>query len=368
MSNTADTDSTNTPPSPSQSHREVFNLSSVKWYYSFALDIPRVSRVLGGYVEGDKEWRRGAMKAIRGAESTEELRRRIKSFHVKMERKTNTQPPFTLHPSRSHVVKSRGLGSVYKVYLTSPSSSGLSRGYAVKGGWSKEENVGNGFVGLCGRLLGEDYLGLGGGEGEFQDGWGKWWEGGKEMGEIRNGEGGGVLSYLQSFNRSPGSPFSLPPTVVQNYRRSLSFYAVTSYVLGLGDRHLWNVLLTPLGWVRNVDFEFLFCSDPKFYEELRVLGIADPGLGDGWERGGEEMYQGLRLEWRSLLCFLAVAGEYLYGEDVGRRRRVLAGVVRRLMLGRGEEEARERWREVVRNAKSRWIGPMAVDVMHGWGT
>jgi hypothetical protein len=117
-----------------------------------------------------------------------------------------------------------------------------------------------------------------------------------------------------------------------------------------------------------VDFEFLFCSDPKFYEELRVLGIADPGLGDGWERGGEVMYLGLRLEWRSLLCFLAVAGEYLYGEDVGRRRRVLAGVVKRLMLGRGEEEARERWREVVRNAKSRWIGPMAVDVMHGWGT
>ena len=89
MSNIADTDSTNTSPSPSQSHREVFNLSSVKWFYSFALDIPRVSRVLGGYVEGDKEWRRGAMKAIRGAESTEELRRRIKSFHVKMERKTS---------------------------------------------------------------------------------------------------------------------------------------------------------------------------------------------------------------------------------------------------------------------------------------
>ena len=107
--------------------------------------------------------------------------------------KKDTQPPFTLHPSRSHVVKSRGLGSVYKVYLTSPSSSGHSRGYAVKGGWSKEENVGNGFVGLCGRLLGEDNLGLGGGEGEFQDGWGRWWEGGKEMGEIRNGEGGGVL-------------------------------------------------------------------------------------------------------------------------------------------------------------------------------
>jgi hypothetical protein len=89
MSNIADTVSTITPPSPSQSHREVFNLSSVKWFYSFALDIPRVSRVLGGYVEGDKEWRRGAMKAIRGAESTEELRRRIKSFHVKMERKTS---------------------------------------------------------------------------------------------------------------------------------------------------------------------------------------------------------------------------------------------------------------------------------------
>ena len=161
--------------------------------------------------------------------------------------------------------------------------------------------------------------------------------------------------------------YELPPKILLNYRRTLSFSFVTSYILGLGDRHLGNVLLLPNGAVRNVDFEFVFGEDPKFYEELRVHGIAEDGVGDGWEDIGEGMYMALRGRWKDVVNYFVLSGWYLYGEDEGRRKRMLGGLLRRLMMGRGEMEARRNWGSVVRNAKNRWLGAMAVDVMHGWG-
>ena len=95
--------------------------------------------------------------------------------------------------------------------------------------------------------------------------------------------------FLRTWNCDEKEPFGLPREVVDEYRRSLAFYAVTSYLLGLGDRHLGNILILPNGSVRNVDFEYVFGDDPKFYDELRLSGVEDPDLGSGWESEGSEL-------------------------------------------------------------------------------
>ena len=51
-------------------------------------------------------------------------------------------------------------------------------------------------------------------------------------------------------------------TIMQNYIDSLACYAVFTYLLGIGDRHLANLMINDEGKLFHIDFGYLFGNEP----------------------------------------------------------------------------------------------------------
>lgn len=57
-----------------------------------------------------------------------------------------------------------------------------------------------------------------------------------------------------------------------NFLNSLAFYSIVCYILGLGDRHLDNIMITKQGLLFHIDFSFILGNDPKknIAPEIRI--------------------------------------------------------------------------------------------------
>lgn len=62
-------------------------------------------------------------------------------------------------------------------------------------------------------------------------------------------------------------------TVLDNYVKSCAGYCVITYLLGVGDRHLDNLLLSPNGKFWHADFGYILGKDPKPFPPLMKLPI-----------------------------------------------------------------------------------------------
>lgn len=82
---------------------------------------------------------------------------------------------------------------------------------------------------------------------------------------------GSVLAFLKVNNADPLGPLGIRKDVMDTYIRSCAGYCVITYILGVGDRHLDNLLLSPAGNFFHIDFGFILGRDPKPFAPLIKL-------------------------------------------------------------------------------------------------
>ncbi|EAU85589.2 atypical/PIKK/PI3K protein kinase [Coprinopsis cinerea okayama7 len=95
-------------------------------------------------------------------------------------------------------------------------------------------------------------------------------------------EHGNVLNYLRVNNPDEGSvgTSGVEPSVIDTFVRSCAGYCVVTYILGVGDRHLDNLLIAPDGHFFHVDFGYILGRDPKpFPPAVKVCKEMVDGMG-----------------------------------------------------------------------------------------
>ncbi|KAF7997467.1 hypothetical protein HCN44_006038 [Aphidius gifuensis] len=74
---------------------------------------------------------------------------------------------------------------------------------------------------------------------------------------------GSILNFFRKHHPSETGPYGVASEVMDTYVRSCAGYCIITYVLGVGDRHLDNLLLTTSGKLFHIDFGYILGRDPK---------------------------------------------------------------------------------------------------------
>ncbi|KAL7557905.1 hypothetical protein ACA910_009220 [Epithemia clementina (nom. ined.)] len=88
-----------------------------------------------------------------------------------------------------------------------------------------------------------------------------------------------IQDYLRSVAYDADAPYLVRRSVMDIYVKSCAGYTVITYILGVGDRHLDNLLLHQSGNFFHCDFSFLLGRDPKAFQPVRVTDDMVQGMG-----------------------------------------------------------------------------------------
>jgi hypothetical protein len=80
--------------------------------------------------------------------------------------------------------------------------------------------------------------------------------------DIRNKLGMSILNYILESN-----PQETVESVRNKFINSLAVYSVITYLLGIGDRHLDNIMVHRSGYLFHIDFEYILGDDPKIVSQ-----------------------------------------------------------------------------------------------------
>ncbi len=100
------------------------------------------------------------------------------------------------------------------------------------------------------------------------------------LSSVLNENNNDLLQYFRSIKPRQDAPFGIDPVVLDTFARSCAGYCAITYILGIGDRHMDNLLLTTEGKMFHVDFGYILGRDPKpFPPPMKLCREMVEGMG-----------------------------------------------------------------------------------------
>ncbi|CBN77334.1 putative phosphatidylinositol 3-kinase [Ectocarpus siliculosus] len=180
-----------------------------------------------------------------------------------------------------------------------------------------------------------------------------------------------VLDFLRHHNADPGGPLGMKREALDNFTRSCAGSCVVTYLLGVGDRHLDNLMLLPEGVLFHIDFGYLFGKDPKLMpppfrltkEMVEAMGGTEAPHYTVFKSLCCQAYRHLRKsahQYLNLLSLMSGAGIKDLADDPAA---VLQLVQDRFKLDLTDEQADAHFLSLVSQSMTA-LAPRVLEVMH----
>ena len=102
---------------------------------------------------------------------------------------------------------------------------------------------------------------------------------GTKKGERNSLANNSIQDFLRSVAYDGDAPYLIRREVMDTFVKSCAGYSVLTYILGVGDRHLDNLLLHHSGHFFHCDYSFILGNDPKKYLPMRITEDMVNGMG-----------------------------------------------------------------------------------------
>lgn len=185
---------------------------------------------------------------------------------------------------------------------------------------------------------------------------------------------GSILAYLRANNPDTSADLGVRKETMDTYVKSCAGYCVITYLLGVGDRHLDNLLLAPDGHFFHADFGYILGRDPKpFAPQMKLCREMVEGMGSSnsvhyaaFKSYCFTAYTTLRkssnliLNLFSLMVDANITDIRLMGREAGG---VVEKVRERFHLEMSEEEAMRHFEGLIADSVGA-IFPVVIDTIH----
>lgn len=189
---------------------------------------------------------------------------------------------------------------------------------------------------------------------------------------------GSILGFLRYNNpATEGTPsiLGVRKEAMDTYVKSVAGYCVITYLLGVGDRHLDNLLMSPDGHFFHIDFGYILGRDPKpmaplmklSREMVEGMGGSTPSAESQFDQFRQycfTAYTTLRRNSSLILNLFAlmqdanIPGLAWFGAESVRK------VEERFKLDMTEDEALMFFGQLIEKEMGAW-GPVLIDKLHG---
>ncbi|KAH7649394.1 phosphatidylinositol 3-kinase [Cryptosporidium bovis] len=169
----------------------------------------------------------------------------------------------------------------------------------------------------------------------------------------------------------------IPGAIVNKFIVSCAVYSVATFIVGVGDRHLDNLLVGKNGDFLHVDFGYIFGEDPKpFPPPMKICSEMIEAMGGINSNGFKlfvdkccEFYRYIRRRsWLfiNLLLLMVDSGIKDFDSRFGSSNKaVLIKIKEKFRLELSEMEAEDYLREIIMTS-SKALFPAVVDTLHEW--
>ncbi|KAK7202392.1 kinase-like domain-containing protein [Myxozyma melibiosi] len=187
------------------------------------------------------------------------------------------------------------------------------------------------------------------------------------------GEYHSILAFLKEHNPDANAPLGVKAEAMDTFVKSCAGYCVITYLLGVGDRHLDNLLICPDGHFFHADFGYILGRDPKPFAPLMKLPIQIvEGMGGETSEHYQKFrnycftaYTTLRKSANLILNLFALMVDANIPDIKIEPDKAVLKVKEKFCLDMSEEEAIVHFQTLINDSVSAFF-PMVIDRLHNF--